>query len=154
MARAVEQNAQHAGFAGRGFRSGVGLKNMGQFKKPQALRALEIRVKAVYALRHEIDFPGIASREEELDAEALESNPLIRCFLPQGAELPPAEAPARQTLWCWRGIPFAREDGELLLSATGDPREEEAMAALGELTGKTLREDITQRIFDRFCVGK
>lgn len=31
---------------------------------------------------------------------------------------------------------------------------EEAMAALGELTGKTLREDITQRIFDRFCVGK
>ena len=40
MARAVEQNAQHAGFAGRGFRSGVGLKNMGQFKKPQALRAL------------------------------------------------------------------------------------------------------------------
>lgn len=99
---------------------------------PQALRALEIRVKAVYALRHEIDFPGIASREEELDAEALESNPLIRCFLPQGAELPPAETPARQTLWCWQGIPFAREDGELLLSATGDPREEEAMAALGE----------------------
>ena len=31
---------------------------------------------------------------------------------------------------------------------------EEAMASLGELTGKTLREDITQRIFDRFCVGK
>ena len=31
---------------------------------------------------------------------------------------------------------------------------EEAMAALGELTGKTLREDITQRIFDRVCVGK
>ena len=31
---------------------------------------------------------------------------------------------------------------------------ERAQAALGELTGKTLREDITQRIFDRFCVGK
>ena len=31
---------------------------------------------------------------------------------------------------------------------------EEALAALGELTGRTVREDITQRIFERFCVGK
>jgi len=31
---------------------------------------------------------------------------------------------------------------------------EEAMEALGELTGKTVREDITDRIFERFCVGK
>ena len=31
---------------------------------------------------------------------------------------------------------------------------EEAMSALGELSGKTLREDITARIFERFCVGK
>jgi len=31
---------------------------------------------------------------------------------------------------------------------------ENAMYALGELTGKTLREDVTSRIFERFCVGK
>lgn len=31
---------------------------------------------------------------------------------------------------------------------------EAAMAALGELTGKTAREDVTERIFSRFCVGK
>ncbi len=31
---------------------------------------------------------------------------------------------------------------------------EAAMAALGELTGRTIREDITNRIFERFCVGK
>jgi len=31
---------------------------------------------------------------------------------------------------------------------------EEAISALGELTGKTMREDITARIFERFCVGK
>lgn len=31
---------------------------------------------------------------------------------------------------------------------------EEALAALGELTGKTVREDVTDRIFRRFCVGK
>ena len=31
---------------------------------------------------------------------------------------------------------------------------EEAMAALGELTGKTVRDDVVTRIFERFCVGK
>ena len=31
---------------------------------------------------------------------------------------------------------------------------EEALSALGELTGKTVREDVTDRIFERFCVGK
>ena len=31
---------------------------------------------------------------------------------------------------------------------------EEALAALGELTGANLREDVTDRIFRRFCVGK
>ena len=31
---------------------------------------------------------------------------------------------------------------------------EAALSALGELTGKTLRSDITDRIFSRFCVGK
>ena len=31
---------------------------------------------------------------------------------------------------------------------------EAALEALGELTGRTVREDITQKIFERFCVGK
>ena len=31
---------------------------------------------------------------------------------------------------------------------------EGAMAALGELTGRSIREDVTNRIFERFCVGK
>ena len=31
---------------------------------------------------------------------------------------------------------------------------EEALAALGELTGRTAREEIVSRIFERFCVGK
>ena len=31
---------------------------------------------------------------------------------------------------------------------------ERAVNALGELTGRTLREDLTTRIFERFCVGK
>ena len=31
---------------------------------------------------------------------------------------------------------------------------EDAMNAMGEVTGATVREDITARIFERFCVGK
>ncbi len=31
---------------------------------------------------------------------------------------------------------------------------ENAMEAMGEVTGATVREDITERIFERFCVGK
>ena len=31
---------------------------------------------------------------------------------------------------------------------------EEAMLSMGEVTGATVREDITARIFERFCVGK
>ena len=31
---------------------------------------------------------------------------------------------------------------------------ENAMAALGELDGRTVRQDVTERIFSRFCVGK
>jgi len=31
---------------------------------------------------------------------------------------------------------------------------EQALSALGELTGRTVREDVTDRIFSRFCVGK
>ncbi len=31
---------------------------------------------------------------------------------------------------------------------------ETALSALGELTGRTVREDVTARIFQRFCVGK
>jgi tRNA modification GTPase len=31
---------------------------------------------------------------------------------------------------------------------------EGAMQAIGELSGRTVREDVTERIFARFCVGK
>jgi len=45
----------------------------------------------------------------------------------------------------------------MLLGATPDivlTETETAMAALGELSGRTVRADITNRIFERFCVGK
>ena len=46
----------------------------------------------------------------------------------------------------------ARRDGctpDIVLTET-----EEAMSAIGELTGRSVREDVTNRIFERFCVGK
>ena len=30
----------------------------------------------------------------------------------------------------------------------------DGLRALGELTGRSIREDVTNRIFQRFCVGK
>ena len=46
---------------------------------------------------------------------------------------------------------------ELLSGMTPDvvlTEAEQAMTALGELTGRTAREDMVSRIFERFCVGK
>ena len=40
-------------------------------------------------------------------------------------------------------------------AAEGNRTEAEgALDALGELTGRTAREDMVTRIFERFCVGK
>lgn len=47
--------------------------------------------------------------------------------------------------------------GALSIGATPDivlTEAEGAMQALGELTGRSIREDVTNRIFQRFCVGK
>jgi len=50
------------------------------------------------------------------------------------------------------GARSALEDGLTPDAVLSDA--EQAMNALGEITGKTLREDLTARIFERFCVGK
>ena len=52
---------------------------------------------------------------------------------------------------------LARAGQALLAGVTPDAvltDVELAMQALGEITGRTVREDITNRIFERFCVGK
>ena len=43
----------------------------------------------------------------------------------------------------------ARQTPDIVLTET-----ESAMQAIGKLTGRSIREDITARIFERFCVGK
>ena len=64
----------------------------------------------------------------------------------------------RQAEAAGRALESVRRAGEALdLGVTPDALltdVEEALSALGELTGRTVREDITSRIFQRFCVGK
>lgn len=67
-------------------------------------------------------------------------------------------ANARQAEAVSRALQFLRGAREALESGlTPDvvlTDAEGALNALGELTGRTLREDLTARIFERFCVGK
>ena len=51
----------------------------------------------------------------------------------------------------------ARAEEALLAGVTPDALltdVEQALQALGELTGQCVREDVTDRIFSKFCVGK
>ena len=65
---------------------------------------------------------------------------------------------ARQAQAAQRALEGVRRAKEALaLGVTPDALltdVEEALAALGELTGQSVSEDVTARIFQRFCVGK
>ncbi len=65
---------------------------------------------------------------------------------------------ARQADAIKRALEYLNAAGEAMsMGMTPDivlTETEGAMSALGELTGRTVREDVTNRIFQRFCVGK
>ena len=101
------------------------------------------------------DFPNLClvSARNSAGLEAL--GPMVAKLFPTGGE---GEGEARQM----EAVKRARENlqrahqglelgmpPDLLLSDV-----EGALEALGEVTGATVREDITSRIFQRFCVGK
>lgn len=81
-------------------------------------------------------------------------------LLPQAAQAAAGEllTNRRQTQAAQRALDgVKRAKDALALGMTPDALltdAEEALEALGELTGRTVREDITARIFSRFCVGK
>lgn len=64
----------------------------------------------------------------------------------------------RQAEAAGRALESVRRAGEALdLGVTPDALltdVEEALSALGELTGQSVQDDVTDRIFQRFCVGK
>ena len=90
----------------------------------------------------------------------------IECLEEQIKELFPAQqVPAGEILTNARQADAVRRAGESLHTAREELEQgltpdiilteiENAMQALGELTGSSIREDITNRIFSRFCVGK
>jgi tRNA modification GTPase len=99
-------------------------------------------------------------RVSALDKEGLETiDAAVSALFPQPSEKAgeiltnarQAEAVSRALL-CLNSARQAMEQGvtpDAVLTET-----EQAMAALGELSGRTLRDDVTERIFSRFCVGK
>lgn len=121
----------------------------------------------VIVIRNKCDLPQAADLMplEALPVSAKEGTGLdgleaaVAALFPAG-EVPPgqiltnarqAEAVGRAAE-ALRGAREALENGLTPDAALTDT--ERAMNALGELTGRTLREDLVARIFERFCVGK
>ncbi|MDE7261479.1 MAG: tRNA uridine-5-carboxymethylaminomethyl(34) synthesis GTPase MnmE [Oscillospiraceae bacterium] len=115
--------------------------------------------QAVDRVSLEAGFPPAlpVSAKEGTGLDNLEA--AVAALFPAG-EVPPghvltnarqAEAVSRAA-GALRGAREALEGGLTPDAALTDT--ERALNALGELTGRTLREDLVSRIFERFCVGK
>ena len=135
----------------------------------QALAAARLAPRRL-VLRNKIDLPqvldsGSLEGERTLPLSARTGQGLdgleaaVAGLFPAG-KTPPGRmlANARQAEAVSRALRFLRGAREALESGlTPDvvlTDAEGALNALGELTGRTLREDLTARIFERFCVGK
>ena len=135
----------------------------------QALAAARLAPRRL-VLRNKIDLPqvldsGSLEGERPLPLSARTGQGLdgleaaVAELFPAG-KTPPGRmlANARQAEAVSRALRFLRGAREALESGlTPDvvlTDAEGALNALGELTGRTLRENLTARIFERFCVGK
>ena len=104
--------------------------------------------------------PGAAVSVSSVTGEGLdELEKAVAALFPAG-DVPPGQilTNARQADAVARALEALRGAREALESGlTPDAAltgAEGAVNALGELTGRTLREDLAARIFERFCVGK
>ena len=93
----------------------------------QGLRELEEAVAALFPRREDVPYGQLLTNQRQAEAAGRALDALVR---------------AREAL-------EAGMTPDALLTDV-----EQAMAALGELTGQNIREDIVARIFSRFCVGK
>ena len=106
------------------------------------------------------DFPHLCTVSAQNGEGLAALGPMVAALFPPrtGGEGEPLITNARQV----EAVSRARESLERASQGLGQglPPDlllsdvEEALEALGELTGRTVREDITSRIFQRFCVGK
>jgi len=131
----------------------------------KAARSIAVVNKA--DLPQVIDLSRLAGRFDRVCAVSAKTGAGISALGGAVAELfpEPASAEAGEILTNTRHVDAVARARDALASAGaaicgGIPPDavltelEAAMSALGELTGKTVREDITARIFERFCVGK
>ena len=93
----------------------------------QGLRELEEAVAALFPRREDVPYGQLLTNQRQAEAAGRALDALVR---------------AREAL-------EAGVTPDALLTDV-----EQAMAALGELTGQNIREDIVARIFSKFCVGK
>ena len=80
---------------------------------------------------------------------------IFSCGAPPSGEILTNERQAEAASRALDGVERARE--AMLGGMTPDAvltEVESAIIALGEMTGREMREDIVARIFERFCVGK
>ena len=80
---------------------------------------------------------------------------IFKCGAPPSGEILTNERQADAVSRALDGVLRARE--AMLSGVTPDAvltEVESALGALGEITGREMREDILSRIFERFCVGK
>ncbi len=135
------------------------------------LLKLAVSLAPTVAVLNKVDLPCGMAWTDELDiaptcpvsaktGQALDDlAELISRQFPQGTE-PAGEllTNARQAEAARRALAAVERAGAALAAGvTPDALltdVEEGLSALGELTGASVREDVTARIFERFCVGK
>lgn len=91
---------------------------------------------------------GLDELEERISALFAHSGEASGQLLTNARQAEAVERAAKCLQNCSEGLSFGMSVDGVLTDV------EEALEALGQLTGRSVSEDITGRIFERFCVGK
>ncbi len=117
-------------------------------------------------IRNKADLPAAWTREDAVAVSALTGSGLddledaVAALFPSDSAPPAGEVLTnpRQADAVGRALEYVRAAAQAMKEGvTPDAvltEVEGALTALGELTGRTVREDVTNGIFARFCVGK
>ena len=91
---------------------------------------------------------GIEQLEDVLDTLFDDATPCDGSILTNARQAGACSRALEALECCLQGLDAAMTPDAVLLDV------EQAMEALGEITGQNMREEIVERIFSRFCVGK
>lgn len=91
---------------------------------------------------------GLTSLRTPLTPCLKTKRPAMAPFSPTPGSSTPSAGPTKPCFGLFRSLQLGVTPDAVLTDV------EQAMEAMGEITGATVREDITARIFERFCVGK